>query len=143
MTGSEKCWRRIAPDFKDPCPNNATGGITLVLFPHQHIQKRYGHRPMLRVILDLPVCAECFPKMTARQVIADGLLPGQWGVLSKAAQRRNNGILPVNEESAIEHISFSNPEYAALRAHIAKEREKANDEDSQPALAAPERSLEA
>jgi hypothetical protein len=28
------------------------------------IQKRYGKRDMLALILDLPVCAECFGKMT-------------------------------------------------------------------------------
>ena len=120
MTGSEKCWRRIAPGFEDSCQNNATGGITLVLFPHQHIQKRYGRRPMLRVILDLPVCAECFVKMTPLQVIQDGLQLGGWGEMVKFAQRRCGGILPIKEESVIEHIPFSDPEYAALRVHIAK-----------------------
>ena len=118
----EPCWRRLEPEYKDPCPNNATGGIRLTLYPHESIQKRYGKKPMLRLVLDLPVCSECFPKMTPAQVISDGLAPGQWGEMSKIAQRKCNGILPAKDESVIEHVPFTDPEYMGLRAQIDKAR---------------------
>lgn len=116
----DHCVRRIPPAFIEHCPNSATGGIRLKLFAHQRFQKRYGKRPMLEVLLHLPVCAGCFAQMTPAQVIADGLQPGQWGAVSKEAQRRNAGILPIREESEIEHVPYADAEYTALREHIAK-----------------------
>lgn len=117
----EQCRRRKAPDFTEQCLAFATGGVRLILFAADTIQKRYGRRPMLALILDLPLCDACFQLMTPLQVITDGLQPGQWGAIAKEAQRRNSGILPVRENSLIELIPFADPEYVALRAHIAKE----------------------
>lgn len=118
----EACWRRLPPEFTQPCTNKATGGVKLKLFPHQSIQKRYGKKPMLELILDLPICSTCFPQMTPDEVIQKGMAPEQWGAISKAAQRRCNGILPMREESVIEPVPFDDPQYLQLRAHIAKQR---------------------
>lgn len=115
-----KCWRRIEPDYVQPCQNDATGGVRLVLYPARSVQLRYGRKPLLRLILDLQVCPECFAKMTPHQVISDGLAPGQWGAISKVTQQRNNGWLPIKENSVIDHVPAGDPEYVALRAQIAK-----------------------
>jgi hypothetical protein len=45
---SERCWRRIPPDFAEQCPHDATGGIRLKLYPALAIQKRYGKRDRTR-----------------------------------------------------------------------------------------------
>lgn len=111
----------MPPEYTERCPAMATGGIRLILFAADTIQKRYGRRAMLSLILDLPVCEACFKLMTPLQVITDGLQPGQWGAIAKEAQRRNSGILPLRENSLIEHIPFDDAEYAALRTHISKE----------------------
>lgn len=129
---TEPCWRRLEPDFKEACPNQATGGIGITLYPHESIQKRYGKKPMLDLILHIPVCPSCFARMTPTEVLRDGLAEGQWGDISKAAQRRCNGILPAKEETAIAHVPFSEPKYVMLRQHIAKQRVK----DIEPAESA-------
>lgn len=120
MSAPDRCLRRIAPTFQMQCENPAAGGIRLSLFPHQRFQKRYGKHPLVQLILHLPVCEACFALMTPAQVIAHGMEPGQWGAASKEAQRRNQGILPIKEESQIEFIPWADPEYVALRGHIAK-----------------------
>lgn len=130
----ERCWRHFGPSFSEQCPNQATGGVQLLLYPHERFQKRYGRRPMLKLILDLPVCASCFAVMTPAEVIENGLQPGHWGVASKEAQRRNAGVLPIKENSLIAHVAFADPEYTALREHLAKH----HPEISQPAPAGPQ-----
>lgn len=120
ITQLGKCWRRIEPEYVKGCENDATGGVRLILFPAETLQKRYGRKSMLSLILDIPVCSSCFPKMTAHQVIADGLAPGQWGQMSKIAQQLNKGWLPIKENSLIEHVPPEDPQYMALRAQIAK-----------------------
>lgn len=116
----DRCLRRTAPAFQAQCESPAAGGIRLNLFPHERFQKRYGKRPLVQLILHLPVCEACFALMTPAEVIAHGMEPGQWGAASKEAQRRNQGILPIKEESQIEFIPWADPEYVALRGHIAK-----------------------
>jgi hypothetical protein len=116
----DRCIRRLPPAFTEQCQSQATGGVRLKLFAHKRFQKRYGRRSMLELLLHLPVCAGCFAQMTPDQVIAEGLQAGQWGAASKEAQRRNAGILPIREESEIEHVPYADAEYTALRAHIAK-----------------------
>jgi hypothetical protein len=118
---SERCWRRIPPDFAEQCPHDATGGIRLKLFPALTIQKRYGKRDMLALILDLPVCADCFKLMTPIEVLSN-LGPAQWQAFSKVAQQRNNGVLPIKEQSEIEHLPFEDREYTMLRLELAKKR---------------------
>lgn len=115
-----RCLRRTPPAYQEQCPNIAAGGIRLNLFPHQRFKKRYGKRPLVQLILHLPICEACFPQMTPAEVIQHGMEPGQWGAASKEAQRRNQGILPIKEESQIEFIPWADPEYVALRGHIAK-----------------------
>ena len=109
------CVRRKEPDFVEACENPASGGVRLSLFAHERMQKRYGRRPLLSVLLDLPVCPECYSRMNAMQVIGDGLANGQWGAISKIAQQRNYGVLPIKENSTIEHVPFDDPEYLTLR----------------------------
>lgn len=116
----ERCVRRIAPAFEVQCANNAAGGIRLKLYASPTLQKRYGRRPLVQLILHLPVCEACFALMTPAEVIANGMEPGQWGAASKEAQRRNHGVLPIKDESLIEFVAWTNPEYVALREHIAK-----------------------
>lgn len=137
----ERCWRRIPPAYTEQCEHNATGGIRLVCYAAEHLQKRYGRKPLLKLILDLPVCSSCFALMTPMQVIVDGLQPGQWADISRTSQKRNHGVLPIKEQSTIEHVPFTDHEYAALRVHIAKEHpdaKRATPEVPQPAPAAPQ-----
>jgi hypothetical protein len=131
---AERCWRYIDPPKNtEQCPNDATGGMRLKLFAGEAIQRRYGKKLMLALILDLPVCAECFSKMSALEVIKnlDGRL---WSALSKMAQRQNRGIVPIKESSEIEHLAFDDPEYVLLRKQMAK---RAASNESQPAPAGP------
>jgi hypothetical protein len=74
---------------------------------------------MLALILDLPVCAECFGKMTAIEVL-NNLGPDQWQAFTKVAQQRNHGILPIKEQCEIEHLPFDDAEYEVLRSQLAK-----------------------
>ena len=124
---AERCWRRIAPTFAEQCPNDATGGVRLKLYPALTIQKRYGKRDMLALIFDLPVCASCFGQMSAVEVI-NNQPPEMWRTFTKLVQQRNNGILPIKEQSEIEHLPFDDPEYVLLRRQSAKQRA-----ESQPA----------
>lgn len=118
---SERCWRRIAPTFAEQCPNDATGGVRLKLYPALSIQKRYGKRDMLALIFDLPICASCFSQMTAIEVI-NNQPPEMWQSFSKICQQRNQGILPIKENSEIEHLPFDDPEYVLLRRSSAEQR---------------------
>lgn len=116
---NQPCWRRLEPDFKEACPNNAAGGVRLKLFPAEAVSKRYGKRPLLKLTLDIPVCANCGAKITAAEVITN-LEAGLWGQFSKEAQRRNKGFLPIKENSEVEFVPFDDPEYVLLRQWMAK-----------------------
>lgn len=111
----ERCWRKVAPAFVEQCQNEATGGIRLKLFASQAIQKRYGKRSLLELVLDLPVCAQCFSKMKPHEVMSEE----QWREFGKVAQRRNHGILAAREETELVHIPFSDQAYQALRKQMA------------------------
>jgi hypothetical protein len=88
--------------------------VRLKLYPALSIQKRYGKRDMLALIFDLPICATCFSQMTAIEVI-NNQPPEMWQSFSKICQQRNQGILPIKENSEIEHLPFDDPEYVLLR----------------------------
>jgi hypothetical protein len=119
---SERCWRRIPPGFTEQCPNDATGGVRLKLYPALSIQKRYGKRDMLALIFDLPVCADLLladDRDRGDQQPAAGHVAARLHQGSRD-QQRNHGILPIKEESVIEHIAFSDPEYELLRQTMLK-----------------------
>jgi hypothetical protein len=117
----ERCWRRIAPAFTEQCPNDATGGIRMKLYPALAVQRRYGKRDLLALLLDLPVCPGCFAQMTPLEVLSNQP-PEMWGAFSKMVQKRNHGILPIKEQSEIEHLPFDDPEYVLLRKSAAQQR---------------------
>jgi hypothetical protein len=113
----------------EQCSNEAAGGLRLNMFPTLAVQKRYGKRVMLSLIMDLPICAACMPKVTPSNVMTEE----QWRGFSRAAQQRNSGILADREQTEIVLCQFNEPEYVALRAHVAKQAKQ-----SQPAPAGPQ-----
>lgn len=127
---SERCRRRIEPDFTQNCPNEATGGYRLTLHAAPAVQKRWGRNSLLSLIVDLPVCAECFAKSTAFDMTDAQLRAG----LNKQAQQLNQGILVDWKETELEHVPFSDPEYQILLRHTTGRRAI----ESQPAPAGPQ-----
>jgi hypothetical protein len=126
----EPCRRRIEPDFTQNCPNEATGGYRLTLHAAPAVQKRWGKRSMLTLIVDLPVCPECF----ARSTVFDMTDVKLRAALNVEAQRHNKGILVDWKETELEHVAFSDPEYQILLSHTTGRRAI----DSQPAPAGPQ-----
>lgn len=127
---SEPCRRRPAPDTN--CPNLATGGFLATLRPAQAVQKRYGRSSLMTLVIDLPICAECFPKATILEITDPNLRT----LLGREAQRINQGFLVDWSETVLQHLPFDDPAYVALRTQLAKKGEAAN--DSQPAPAGPQ-----
>jgi len=107
---SERCHRRLEPDFAHGCPAEATGGYRVTLHAAPAIQKRWGRRSMLSLIVDLPVCADCFSKSTIFDITDQELRLR----LGKTAQRMNSGILVDWKETVLEHVPFSDREYQIL-----------------------------
>jgi hypothetical protein len=126
---SERC--RVT-DEGVQCNDQAAGGVRLNLYATPTVQKRYGRRVMLSLILDIPVCRGCLPKLLPAHVINGE----QWKAFSKVAQQRNAGVLPDPEQSELVLCEWAEPDYVALRKQIAKHRAAAN--DAQPASAAKE-----
>lgn len=126
------CRRRLEPDFTQPCPNEATGGLRITLKPSPTVSKRWGLHSMLTFVMDLPVCASCFPKVNITE-ITDQALRARLG---KSAQQMNNGVLVDWSQTVIEHVTFDDPQLAGLRATMAKrEQVAANDPTPGPEAA--------
>jgi hypothetical protein len=125
---SERCWVK---NGEEQCPNQAAGGLRVNFYATPAVQKRYGKRVMLSLIMDLPVCLACMPKVTPANVVNEE----QWRAFSKVAQQRNSGVLADRSQLEIVLCHFGEPEYVALRNQMAKQR-AAN--ESQPAPEGPQ-----
>ncbi|TAK84321.1 MAG: hypothetical protein EPO20_14625 [Betaproteobacteria bacterium] len=123
---SERC---SVKDGEEQCQNQAAGGLRINLYATQTIQRRYGRRVMLTLIMDLPVCLGCMSKITPNNLMTDE----QWRAFSRVAQQRNSGVLADRSQTEIVLCKFDDPEYQALRAQIAKQQTK-----SQPGPAGPQ-----
>lgn len=91
--------------------NDAKGGVKVFLWPGLHLQKTYGRRTLLEFIMDIRLCASCFRRISAKDVLLDR----QWADMSKMAERKHYGVLPIRHLTTIEHVKPEDPEYAALR----------------------------
>lgn len=115
-------WAPRGPDDMTRCANEGVGGVRLTLFASKTIQKRYGRKSMLSLILDMPICASCWSGVTI-QTCTDQPLRA---MLSRAAQRMNSGILVDFNESVFEPVAFDHPEYVLLRQTSEKQRKAAD-----------------
>ncbi len=125
---SEPCMRRVEPDFTQPCPNAAAGGLVITLRPAQTIEQRWGKHSLLTFVMDLTVCKDCLPKVQIMEITDQELR----AAIGKEAQRMNNGVLVDWKRTLIEGLAFDDPRYLALRRET-KKRVAAN--DSQPEAA--------
>ncbi len=112
---AEKCTRRLEPAFTENCPNDAAGALKVTLRPAETIEKRWGVHSLLSLIIDLPVCASCLPKVRIME-ITDQALRVQ---LSRTAQRLNNGVLPDWGRTVIEQCAYDDPKLLTLRKELA------------------------
>lgn len=119
---SEKCSRKVEPDFTEACPSAATGGLRVILHAAPALQKRWGRRSLMTFIMDLPVCPSCFQKLNVMEVTDEQLRK----TLGRTAQQMNSGILVDWSQTQVEHLPFEAPEYVALRRSMEKHR-AAND----------------
>lgn len=126
----EPCWRRVEPDFAQACPNPATGALRITLRPAESVEKRFGLRSLMSLVMPVTLCSSCFPKVQFMEVTDEDLRKR----LVKTAQQMNKGVLPDWSRTLIEHVPFGDPHYMALRA--AMRPQAAN--DSQPGPAGPQ-----
>lgn len=126
------CTRRIEPDFTQNCPNQSAGGLRLTLRPHETVEKRWGTHSLLSFVMDLPVCATCFPKVQIMEITDERLR----SALVRFAQQGNNGILVDWKRTVIEHLAFDHPDYVMLRKQMEKSA-AANDSPTAPAAPQP------
>lgn len=124
---SERCWVKQG---EQQCPNQAAGGLRVNFYATPAVQKRYGKRVMLSLIMDLPVCLACMSKVTPANVVSDE----QWRAFSKVAQQRNSGVLADRSQTEIVLCHFDEPEYVTLRNQMAKKPTN----EFQPAPAGPQ-----
>lgn len=108
------------------CGKPAIGGLKITLYPAPTVQQRYGRHAMLSMVMDLPTCEACLPHLNGLNLLSNE----QWGEMSKIAQQRNKGILPMREQTVVELCPFDDPDYVNLR--------RAQATKSQPAQAAPQ-----
>lgn len=125
---SERCWVK---EGEKQCQNQAAGGLRVNFYATPAVQKRYGKRVMLSLIMDLPVCLACMSKVTPANVVSEE----QWRAFSKVAQQRNFGVLADRSQTEIVLCQFDEPDYVVLRNQVTKQR-AAN--ESQPAPAGPQ-----
>jgi hypothetical protein len=93
------------------CGKPASGGLRISMYGAPTVQKRYGRKSLLSLVMDLPTCCDCFPIITAFNVMSNE----QWAEFSKICQQRNNGIVPARDQTVIELIAFDDKDYVALR----------------------------
>lgn len=127
----ERCtWVPRWPDDETRCPNEAKGVIRLKLHAAPTIQKRYGKRVMLQMVMGFHVCPKCFPAVSVMKITDEKLR----ATLNRFAQQRNSGILVDWSQTELEHVPYDDPEYLLL-VNSRKKDDAAN--DSQPAPAGP------
>lgn len=129
----EPCMRRLEPDFTEPCPNHATGGLRITLRPAEAVEKRWGLGSLLTFLMPVTLCPSCFPKVHIME-ITDPELRARLG---KTAQQGANGVLVDWKRTVIEQVPFDDPQYMALVGMLAKrEQPAANDAAGPPKEAA-------
>ncbi len=101
----------VGPSDADKCGKPASGGLRVTLFATPTIQKRYGRKPLLSLVLDLPTCVDCHRLLTPWNTMTDE----QWRAFSRHAQQRNSGILADRSQTVIDLCPFEDPDYVALR----------------------------